>query len=221
METRSHFHAELEALKDEVSHLAALVEAARRQAVAAYFDQDMEAARQVVDGDGRINEQTCAIDEACLKLLALEQPVALDLRRIVGYARAVINFERLGDEAVTIAEAVLSGAGLPGSPDSALRTLAEHVAGMSATTVAAFDHDDAAQAVAVCREDTKARELAVAALRHITTALAQCQASPEATVQAILAARSLERMAAHAANIAETVVFILQGATMSQKCQPR
>ena len=86
----------------------------------------MEAARQVVDGDGRINEQTCAIDEACLKLLALEQPVALDLRRIVGYARAVINFERLGDEAVTIAEAVLSGAGLPGSPDSALRTLAEH-----------------------------------------------------------------------------------------------
>ncbi|MGD9609679.1 MAG: phosphate signaling complex protein PhoU [Desulfovibrionaceae bacterium] len=221
METRSHFHAELDALKDDVSHLAALVGSARRQAVAAYFDQDMATARQVVDGDGRINEQTCAIDEACLKLLALEQPVALDLRRIVGYARVVINLERLGDEAVTIAEAVLSGAGLPGSPDMALRTLADHVAGMTATTVIAFNTDDAAQALTVCREDTKARELAVAALRHITTTLAQCQASPEATVQAILATRSLERMAAHAANIAETVVFILQGATMSQKCQPR
>lgn len=221
METRSHFHAELDALKDEVSHLATLVEAARQQAVAAYFDQNMEAARRVVDGDGRINEQTCAIDEACLKLLALEQPVALDLRRIVGYARAVINFERLGDEAVTIAEGALSGAGLSGAADASLRALADHVASMTATTAAAFDADDALQAVDVCRQDTKARELAVAALRRITDTLAQCQASPEATVQAILAARSLERMAAHAANIAETVVFILEGATMSQKCQPR
>ena len=92
---------------------------------------------------------------------------------------------------------------------------------MSATTVAAFDADDAAQAITVCRQDTRARELAVAAMRHITDSLAQGQASPEATVQAILAARSLERMAAHAANIAETVVFILQGATLSQKCQSR
>ena len=221
METRSHFHAELDALKDQVTALASLVERSRQDAMTAYFDQDMDLARRVVAGDKVINDQTCAIDEACLKLLALEQPVALDLRRIVGYARAVINFERLADEAVTVAEGALSGAGLPGPSDAALRALAEHVEAMSATTVAAFDGDDLDEAMTVCRHDEKARQLAVAAMRQVTDVLARGLASPEATVRAILAARSFERMAAHAANIAETVVFIVKGATLSQKCQPR
>lgn len=220
METRSHFHAELDALKDRVSHLAALVEQSRREAMAAYFDQDMEAAQRVVEGDVAINDRTCGIEEDCLKLLALEQPVALDLRRIVGYSRAVINLERLGDEVVTVAEGALVGGGLPGAPDSALRALADHVGRMCARTMAAFDEDDVAAAMDVCRQNGQARELAEAAMRHITEVLDSRHASPEATVRAILAARSFERIGAHAANVAETVVFVLKGATLSQQCQP-
>jgi phosphate transport system protein len=221
METRSHFHAELDALKERVSRLATLVEQSRQDATAAYFEQNMEAAQRVVGGDAAINDQTCVIEEDCLKLLALEQPVALDLRRIVGYSRAVINLERLADEAVTISEGVLTGAGLPGSLDGALKALADQVGRMYARTMAAFADDDLVAAMDVCRLNDQARTLAEAAMRHITDVLAKSQASPEATVRGILAARSLERMGAHAANVAETVVFVLEGATRSQQCQPR
>lgn len=220
METRSHFHAELDALKGRVTHLAAMVQQASQDAVTAYFDQDKTVAANVTNGERTINEQACDIDEACLKLLALEQPVALDLRRIVGYSRAVINMERLGDESVNIADGVLAGTGLPGPSDTALRTLAEHVVRMCAATTAAFEADDVPQAMAVCRLDETARELAEAAMHHITDELSQSLASPEATVGAILAARSFERMAAHAANIAETVVFVIKGTALSKQCQP-
>jgi phosphate transport system protein len=220
METRSHFHAELDALKGRVSQLAALVDQARQKAMAAYFRQDMDAAQQVVEGDGPINDQTCAIEEDCLKLLALEQPVALDLRRIVGASRAVINLERLADEAVTIAEGSLAGPGLAGPLDGALEALAEHVGRMCLQTVIAFDADDLTAAMGVCRLNEQARGLAEEAMRRITDGLSQCQASPESSVRAILATRSLERMGAHAANVAETVVFVLKGATLSLQCQP-
>jgi phosphate transport system protein len=219
METRSHFHAELEALKGRVSHLAALVDQARQEAMTAYFDQNMDAAQRVVEGDGTINEQTCDIDEDCLKLLALEQPVALDLRRIVGYARAVINLERLADEAVTIAEGALSGAGLHDPTDTSLKALADHVGHMFSSTRTALEADDVAAAMEVCRLNELASGLAEKAMRQVTDMLTRCQSSAEATVRAILTARSLERMGAHAANIAETVVFIIQGATLSQQCQ--
>lgn len=221
METRSHFHAELEALKGRVIQLSELAEASRQGAVAAYLHHDLEVARKVIEADRDINRQTCDIDEACLRLLALEQPVALDLRRIVGYARAVINLERLADEAVTIAEGALTGVGLPGQCDKTLEALASHVGHMYNLASHAFAADDLDQAMEVCRLDEKARELAVDAMRCITEALSQCQAAPEAAVRAILAARSFERMGGHAANIAEILVFILKGAVLSQQCQPR
>ncbi|KHK03981.1 phosphate signaling complex protein PhoU [Desulfovibrio sp. TomC] len=221
METRSHFHAELEALKGRVVALCGLVEASRQGAVAAYLDHDLITAKQVIEGDRVINQQTCDIDEACLKLLALEQPVALDLRRIVGYARVVINLERLADEAVNIAEGTLAGAGLPGDCDATVLELSGHVARMFALATKAFVDDDVDAAMDVCRFDEQARELAVSAMRCITEALSQCHASPEAGVRAILACRSFERMAAHAANLGEILVFIVKGVILSQKCQPR
>jgi phosphate transport system protein len=221
MESRAHFHAELDALRGRVVALAALVETSRQGAVAAYRNLDQALARQVIEADKAINQQTCDIDEACLKLLALEQPVALDLRRIVGYARAVINLERLADEAVNIAEGALAGAGLPGDCDGILMELSDQAAGMFALASRAFVEDDAEAAMEVCRLDERARELAVAAMRCITEALAHCQASPENAVRAILACRSFERMAGHAANLGEILVFIVKGVILSQKCQPR
>jgi len=221
METRSHFHAELEALKGRVIQLFDHVEAARQGAVAAYLRHDLVVARQVIEGDRIINQQTCDIDEACLRLLALEQPVALDLRRIVGYARAVINLERLADEAVNIAEGALSGVGLPGDCDEMLEALATHAGRMYSRVSEAFAADDLDGAMEVCRLDETAREIAVSATRCITEALSHSQATPETSVRAILAVRSFERMAGHASNIAEVLVFIVKGVLLSQRCQPK
>lgn len=221
METRSHFHAELEALKGRVLQLFDLVEASRQRAVSAYLRHDLSLARQVIEADLVINRQTCDIDEACLRLLALEQPVALDLRRIVGYARVGINLERLADEAVIVAEGALSGVGLPGECDKTLEALAEHTGRMFTLVTRAFAEDDLDGAMDVCRLDVRAREMAVSATRCITEALSRCQVEPEASVRAILAVRSFERVGGHSANIAEALVFIVKGVTVSQKCQPR
>ena len=221
METRAHFHAELDALKGRVIALAELVEAARKGAVAAYMKYDALEARRVIDGDREINKQTCDIDEACLRMLALEQPVALDLRRIVGYARMVINLERLADEAVVVAEGALSGVGLPGDCDVNLESLSSQAARMFALASGAFSKDSVDEALEVCHMEEKSREMLVTTMRCITEGLSNSHVAPEASVRAILAARCLERMCGYAANIAETVVFILKGATLSQQCQPR
>ncbi|MEA4858672.1 MAG: phosphate signaling complex protein PhoU [Solidesulfovibrio sp.] len=221
METRSHFHAELDALKATLVRLFTLVETSRQEAVTAYLRHDVEAARRIIDADKLINQQTCDIDETCLRLLALEQPVALDLRRIVGYARASINLERLADEAVCVAEGALGGPGLPGQCDKALEDLAAHAGRMYHLASRAFVDDSLEEALEVCRLDEQAREMAVSAMRCITEALTHDMAVPETAVRAILAARGFERMGGYAANIAEVVVFILKGATLSQQCQPR
>ncbi|HCR13070.1 MAG TPA: phosphate signaling complex protein PhoU [Solidesulfovibrio sp.] len=221
METRSHFHAELDALKARVTALFDRVEASRQGAVAAYINQDAGVARQVIEADRGINQQACDLDEACLRMLALEQPVALDLRRIVGYARAGINLERLADEAVGVAESALNGPGLPGDCDTSLESLAAHAQRMYALATQAFVEDDTDKALEVCRLDEKAGELAMSVMRCISEALSNCHAAPEASVRAILAARCFERMAGYASNLAEVVVFILKGATLSQQCQPR
>lgn len=221
METRAHFHAELDALKGRVIALFEQVEMARQGATNAYLQHDVAAARTVIDGDKEINQKTCDIDEACLRLLALEQPVALDLRCIVGYARMVINLERLADEAVVVAEGALTGAGVPGESDKALEELAVHAAYMLSLSSRAFATDNTDDALEVCHIEERGRELVIAAMRAISEALSQCQAAPEASVRAILAARCFERMCGYAANLAETVVFILRGATLSQQCQPR
>ncbi|MFU2208314.1 phosphate signaling complex protein PhoU [Solidesulfovibrio sp. C21] len=221
METRAHFHAELDALKGRVIALFELVEASRQGATDAALRHDTGVARTVIDGDREINQATCDIDEACLHMLALEQPVALDLRRIVGYARAVINLERLADEAVVVAEGALTGAGLPGDCDTALEALANHTAHMFRLATKAFVDDNIDDALEVCHIEEKGRELVITAMRTITEALSECHAAPDASVRAILAARCFERMCGYAANLAETVVFILKGATLSQQCQPR
>ncbi|WP_428569745.1 MAG: phosphate signaling complex protein PhoU [Solidesulfovibrio sp. DCME] len=221
METRTHFHAELAALKGTVVTLFSLAETARQEAVTAYLRHDVDTARRIIGADKLINKQACDIDEACLRLLALEQPVALDLRCIVGYARASINLERLADEAVCVAEGALAGPGLPGECDKALEDLAVHAGQMFHLASQAFAGDSLEEAMEVCRLDERAREMAVSAMRCITEALTHEAAVPETAVRAILAARCFERMAGYAANIAEVVVFILKGATLSQQCQPR
>ena len=208
-------------LKVDVLHMMHLAQDAVRKAVASLLDHNAALAREVIDADREINDYECRVDSESLKILALHHPVAKDLRFIVGSMRMLVNIERLGDEAVNIAEGALAGAGLPGECDCALMELSDHVAGMLALASRAFVEDDVDAAMDVCRLDERARELAVAAMRCITQALSQCQASPEDGVRAILACRSFERMAAHAANIAEILVFIVKGVVLSQKCQPR
>lgn len=223
METRKRFHQELDALKNRILEMAARTEAALVGAVTILKTGDAALARRILDEDEAINAMECAIDEESLKLLALEQPVALDLRRIVGAMRIIVDLERLGDEACNIAEGVTLMASLGCREDPKLTRLAEDVLEMFRQAVKAYSDDNPDQAMAVCDLDAKANELTMVVIKEAVGALEGDNQEPRAVEQAIhdiLAARSLERIGDQTTNIAEAIIFIVRGVNLKHHCQP-
>jgi phosphate transport system protein len=104
MATETHFHKELDELKEDLLRVAALVERAIRDALQSLVKRDSELAKKTFEGEDRINAMEIAINDMCLKLLALRQPVATDLRFITSAMKITTDLERMGDQAVNIAE---------------------------------------------------------------------------------------------------------------------
>ncbi|MGD8530580.1 MAG: PhoU domain-containing protein, partial [Syntrophobacterales bacterium] len=107
MEIRRRFSQELEDLKLEVLRMAALTENALNKSLQGLFERDSDMAEEVVEGDQEIDLLEVEIDRRCLRMLALDQPMARDLRFIIGCMRVCINLERIADQAVNIAERAL------------------------------------------------------------------------------------------------------------------
>ena len=104
MDVHTHFQMELEELKENLLKMAALVEEAINNAVQSLVKRDSELAKKTLDGEDRINKLEIAIEDMCLKLLALRQPMASDLRFITSAMKIITDLERIGDQAVNIAE---------------------------------------------------------------------------------------------------------------------
>lgn len=100
----SRFHQELEQLKMTILQMAALTERALEQAIKSLMERDVELANQVIEGDSEINLLEVDVDRHCLRLLALDQPMARDLRFIIGSMRIAVDLERVADQAVNIAQ---------------------------------------------------------------------------------------------------------------------
>jgi len=108
MATETHFQKELEALKENLLKMAAVVEEAIRNSVQSLVKRDSDLARKAFEVEDRINKMELAIDDMCLKLLALRQPMATDLRFITSAMKITTDLERMGDQAVNISERALS-----------------------------------------------------------------------------------------------------------------
>jgi len=108
MVTETHFQKELEELKGSLLRMAATVEEAIRDSVQSLVRRDSELAQKTFEFEDRINQMEIAIDDMCLKLLALRQPMAVDLRFITSAMKIITDLERMGDQAVNIAERVIS-----------------------------------------------------------------------------------------------------------------
>lgn len=220
MEQRAHFSKKLEDLKVMALRMAALSESAVHKAIKAYLENDADLAESVIVGDEAINEMEDEIDNFSLELLALDQPMAVDLRTIVGAQRLVVNLERLGDEAVNLSHRAIFLSTRPPMPHNPkMESLANHVKAMLSDALKAYVDDDVSLAGQVCRMDDKADDLNIAILRQLVSEMVAESRIVERGVHAIIGARHLERVGDLATNVAESVVFIVEGTSLKHKCK--
>ncbi|MGE4421704.1 MAG: phosphate signaling complex protein PhoU [Pseudodesulfovibrio sp.] len=220
MEQRAHFSKKLEDLKVMVLRMAALSESAVHKAIRAYLENDADLAEAVIVGDEAINEMEDDIDNFSLELLALDQPMAVDLRTIVGAQRITVNLERLGDEAVNLAHRAIFLSTRPPMPHNPkMEDLANTVKKMLSEALKAYIDDDVSLAGQICRMDDKADDLTIAILRQMVADMVAESRIVERGVHAIIGARHLERVGDLSTNVAETVVFIVEGTSMKHNCR--
>jgi phosphate transport system protein len=214
------FHRELENLKQRLLALASLAAEAVDRSVSAFLTRDEALAHQVITGDKAVNDLEEAIDGECVRLLALFQPVAIDLRRLMAVDHIIAELERLGDCATNIAEEVLSLREIkPRPPHPQLKQMVQDVQGMVRQSLNAFLANDAALARQVCRSDDEVDELDRSIIAELLNEMAGDPAGIPAGQSQINVVRNLERVGDHATNIAEQVVYMVEGESIRHRCQ--
>jgi len=206
------FDEELTSLKKLLLEMAGLVEEAIGDAMASLKDRDEAKARLVFDHEKAINLYDIEVDALAMRLLALRQPVAVDLRFIASSMRICSDLERMGDQAVNIAERSLGIIRQPLlKPLIDIPEMARLAQSMVKDVLDAFVRGDAALAENVCERDDAVDLLNDQVFRELLTyTLADPETIPRA-MDLILVARSLERIADHATNIGEHVIYMREG----------
>lgn len=209
MET--HFQQELNHLKSEILRMAGLVERAISNAIESLTQRDTPLAEKTIQQDAQINEVELDIDERCLNLLALHQPMAGDLRFITSTMRINTELERIGDLAVNIAERVVSLNQEPQlKPYIDIPNMADISKKMLRDVIDAFVSGDAALARSVCERDDQVDGLNNQIFRELLTYMMEEPKTITRAVHLIIVSRYLERIADHATNIAEGVIFMAE-----------
>jgi phosphate transport system protein len=208
---RFHFEEELQALKNRLLSMGALVEDRVHRAVQALLERDLSAAEAVSQGDDEVNNLQIEIDDRCIKVLALQQPMATDLRLITSAIKINSDLERIGDQAVNIAESAMKV--LTHSPARSpvdLRRVAELAERMTRESLDSFVRRDVGLARSVIMRDDEVDRLKDKIFGElIATMVSEPQSIPDA-LSFILISRNLERIADHATNIAEDVIFMVE-----------
>ncbi|NDY58409.1 phosphate signaling complex protein PhoU [Desulfovibrio sulfodismutans] len=210
---------ELTTLRVNILKMLHMASEAVHKATQAVFDNNADLARQVIDDDRHINALECLIDSESLRILALHQPVAKDLRFIVGCMRMIVNIERLGDEGANIAERVLilhERQRMEINP--ALRQLSEMALDLVRKTITSFMELDAELAKEIFDRNIDAMNLNVRIFKDTTDYMIRESRTVERAVQYSFIAHSLKRICDQSANIAESIIFIKEGENYKHKC---
>ena len=206
-----HFHEELGALKQTLLAMGGLVEDQIRRVMRALVERDDAQARDVIDRDREVNAYENEIDEKCVELLALHQPAAGDLRFITTAMKIVTDLERIGDQAVNIAQRALELNQEPQlKPYIDLPRMAERAQAMVKGSLDAFVARDTALARRVRADDGAVDDLNNQIFRELLTFMLGDARTIEPGIDLILISRHLERIGDHATNIAEDVIFIVE-----------
>jgi phosphate transport system protein len=222
MDVHRHFQTELEELKENLLKMAALVEKAISNAVQALVTRDSKLAKKTLDGEDRINKLEIAIDDMCLKLLALKQPMAADLRFITSAMKIITDLERIGDQAVNIAERAISLNEEPQlKPYIDIPRMAEIAQSMVKDVMDAFVNRDSKLARSVCARDDLVDGLNDQVFRELLTYMIADPKTITRAVHLMIVCRCLERIADHATNIAEDVIFMVDALVIKHHADTR
>jgi phosphate transport system protein len=206
------FDMELRELKEKLLYEGGLVERAIQDAINALLERRSEIAEKVIEDDDVINSKEVEIDEFCLKLLALRQPAARDLRLITTAIKINYDLERIGDLAVNVCERVLELNKEPQlKPYIDVPTMANIVQTMLKESLDAFVKEDVELALKVTKDDERVDQLLDQVFRELLTYMMQDMRTISRATRVMFISKSLERMADHAVNIAELVIFMAQG----------
>ncbi len=210
---RKHFVEELEDLKQRVMYMGGMVETAVHRSVHALIDRDQSLADSVIrEIEPEINALELQLDQDCLRLLALQQPMAVDLRFLAAVLRITNDLERIGDLAVNIAQAVGRLLANPTPrPLVDFPLMAERTKWMVRAALDALFRRDVALARQVLITDDEVDALRDQIFRDIIQHMIQAPDTVERGLSQIFVARNLERIADHATNVAEDVIFWVEG----------
>ncbi len=218
---RIHFHQLLVQLKDKLLAMAALAQQALESSVDAYLGRDELLCQYVRENETAINMAQREVDEMSYELLAQEQPMAIDLRFILAVIKINGNLERIGDQAMSIAERTLSLVTLPAvdvpAEISPMRDVART---MIRSALQALLEGDAALAASVIEMDDEIDRMNRITHERLTALIASDAAIAEQVLHTIIISRNLERIADHATNIASDVIFWIEGADIRHQPLP-
>lgn len=208
-----HLHRDLDNLQQDILALASLVEGSVHKAIRALRERDVKAAREVIAVDPQIDNEENHIEEECLKILALHQPVAVDLRRVTAAMAINVDLERMGDLAEEIAERAVHLASLPQLPiaDANLQKMTDLTTMMVRQSLDSFVNLNTEQAQVVMRMDDEVDRLNSEIIQAIVDAMKSSPSLIDAGLSMFSAVRHLERIADHATNIAEDVIYLVEG----------
>jgi len=217
-----HFDEELHELNNLLLNMSSLAEKAIQNAVKALSERDGELAEETIRSDEEVDLLEVQIDEMCIRLLALYQPVATDLRFITSALEINKDLERIGDQAVNIAERTQEIIKLPIiKPLIDIPRLAELSQLMVKDSINSLVNKDEALAIDVCKRDDEVDKINEQIFRELLTYMMEDTKVITRAVELILVGRHLERIADHATNIAECVMFLLKGEWIKHHIQKR
>lgn len=216
MDRRPHldqqYEAELRDLRDRVLEMGGLVEKQIAAAVRALVDRDDAAARTVIDRDKLVNRLDVDIDDLCIRLLALHQPTARDLRLITTALKITTDLERTGDMAENICERAIELNTEPQlKPYIDIPRMAEIALTMLRESLDAFVREDADLALRVCQSDDRIDALTGQIFRELLSFMMEDPTTITRGTRLMFIAKYLERVADHATNVAEMVIFMVKG----------
>ena len=205
-----HFQEELEQLKTRLLEMGGLAEDRVRSALEGLVERDVALVDRVLGGDTPINQLHIEIDSRCFKLLALHQPMAVDLRSIVSAVKINTDLERVGDLAINIAEAVRRYMRHPPVKELIdIPRMADIAQSMLRDSLDAYVCRDIALAQSVLNQDDELDALKTQVFRELLTFMLHDPTTIEPALDLILISRHLERIGDHATNVAEDVIFMV------------
>lgn len=210
----SKFDEELGQLRTHVLQMGGLVETQVSAAIEAYASGEISSVKSIVDADRKVNDLEIAIDDDCAHIIARRQPTASDLRLVLGISKIVTDLERAGDEAKKIAKGVrrIYEAGqMPAQYGVGVRHIAEAALNMLRQSLDSFARLDTTLAEAVIRADSEVDVEFKSIMRQLITHMMEDPRTITTSIDIIWIARAVERIGDHAKNIAEHVVFIVDG----------